>query len=162
MFAVLQCLQYATEHTQDVKKLEKLTSQLMRHMASKETKWELFVNISRVTFVTMHHRCWEVTMRGWPAVSGFSTRLSHPTWHPAQLYMKKEWINYCAEHLKKVTLRHEGVPIWTLYSGFPTHQPHPNIMTEEPINYFAGPWTPHLIVLRFLKVVVGIYFYSQS
>ncbi|XP_064600490.1 signal recognition particle 9 kDa protein-like [Liolophura sinensis] len=30
------CLQYRTEHAQDVKKLEKLTSQLMRHMASKE------------------------------------------------------------------------------------------------------------------------------
>lgn len=30
------CLQYQTEHAQDVKKLEKLTSQLMRHMASKE------------------------------------------------------------------------------------------------------------------------------
>jgi len=33
-------LQYRTEHTQDVKKLEKLTSHLMRHMASKE-KWSL-------------------------------------------------------------------------------------------------------------------------
>ncbi|XP_033734190.1 signal recognition particle 9 kDa protein-like [Argopecten irradians] len=30
------CLQYRTEHAQDVKKLEKLTSLLMRHMASKE------------------------------------------------------------------------------------------------------------------------------
>ncbi|KAF8773041.1 signal recognition particle 9 kDa protein-like [Argiope bruennichi] len=30
------CLMYLTEHTQDVKKIEKLTSQLMRHMASKE------------------------------------------------------------------------------------------------------------------------------
>ncbi|XP_052700462.1 signal recognition particle 9 kDa protein-like isoform X1 [Crassostrea angulata] len=30
------CLQYRTEHAQDVKKLEKLTNQLMRHMASKE------------------------------------------------------------------------------------------------------------------------------
>ncbi|KAK2184311.1 hypothetical protein NP493_270g00040 [Ridgeia piscesae] len=29
------CLQYQTEHAQDIKKLEKLTSQLMRHMASK-------------------------------------------------------------------------------------------------------------------------------
>ena len=33
---LFQCLQYRTEHAQDVKKLEKLTSQLMRHMASKE------------------------------------------------------------------------------------------------------------------------------
>ena len=31
-----QCFQYRTEHAQDVKKLEKLTNQLMRHMASKE------------------------------------------------------------------------------------------------------------------------------
>ena len=31
----LQCLQYLTEHAQDLKKLEKLTSQLMRHMAAK-------------------------------------------------------------------------------------------------------------------------------
>lgn len=30
------CLQYLTEHAQDVKKIEKLTSLLMRHMASKE------------------------------------------------------------------------------------------------------------------------------
>ncbi|XP_059160627.1 signal recognition particle 9 kDa protein-like [Physella acuta] len=30
------CLQYRTEHAQDIKKLEKLTGQLMRHMASKE------------------------------------------------------------------------------------------------------------------------------
>lgn len=30
------CLMYATEQAQDVKKVEKLTSQLMRHMASKE------------------------------------------------------------------------------------------------------------------------------
>ncbi|XP_015926755.1 signal recognition particle 9 kDa protein [Parasteatoda tepidariorum] len=30
------CFMYMTEHTQDVKKIEKLTSQLMRHMASKE------------------------------------------------------------------------------------------------------------------------------
>ncbi|KAH3846542.1 signal recognition particle 9 kDa protein-like [Dreissena polymorpha] len=30
------CLQYRTEMAQDVKKLEKLTNQLMRHMASKE------------------------------------------------------------------------------------------------------------------------------
>ncbi|XP_005097009.1 signal recognition particle 9 kDa protein [Aplysia californica] len=30
------CLQYRSEHAQDVKKLEKLTSHLMRHMASKE------------------------------------------------------------------------------------------------------------------------------
>lgn len=30
------CLQYRTEHAQDVKKIEKLTSLLMRHMASKE------------------------------------------------------------------------------------------------------------------------------
>ncbi|GFS29455.1 signal recognition particle 9 kDa protein [Nephila pilipes] len=30
------CLMYMTEHTQDVKKVEKLSSQLMRHMASKE------------------------------------------------------------------------------------------------------------------------------
>ncbi|KAK3585217.1 hypothetical protein CHS0354_027513 [Potamilus streckersoni] len=30
------CLQYRSEHAQDVRKLEKLTSQLMRHMASKE------------------------------------------------------------------------------------------------------------------------------
>ncbi|XP_046355884.1 signal recognition particle 9 kDa protein-like [Haliotis rubra] len=30
------CLQFKTEQAQDVKKLEKLTSQLMRHMASKE------------------------------------------------------------------------------------------------------------------------------
>ncbi|KAL5007927.1 hypothetical protein ScPMuIL_013508 [Solemya velum] len=30
------CVQYKTEHAQDVKRLEKLTSQLMRHMASKE------------------------------------------------------------------------------------------------------------------------------
>ncbi|KAG8193901.1 hypothetical protein JTE90_011459 [Oedothorax gibbosus] len=29
-------IMYLTEHTQDVKKIEKLTSQLMRHMASKE------------------------------------------------------------------------------------------------------------------------------
>ena len=33
---IFQCLQYRTEHNQDVKKLEKLTNQLMRHMASKE------------------------------------------------------------------------------------------------------------------------------
>lgn len=32
------CYMYKTEHAQDVKKLEKLTSQLMRHMASKESK----------------------------------------------------------------------------------------------------------------------------
>jgi len=32
------CLQYQTEHAQDVKRIEKLTSQLMRHMASRETK----------------------------------------------------------------------------------------------------------------------------
>ncbi|GFQ90860.1 signal recognition particle 9 kDa protein [Trichonephila clavipes] len=32
----ITCLMYMTEHTQDVKKVEKLTSQLMRHMASKE------------------------------------------------------------------------------------------------------------------------------
>ncbi|ELU01122.1 hypothetical protein CAPTEDRAFT_149426 [Capitella teleta] len=32
------CLQYRTEHTQDIKKMEKLISQLMRHMASKESK----------------------------------------------------------------------------------------------------------------------------
>ncbi|KAK7474690.1 hypothetical protein BaRGS_00034055 [Batillaria attramentaria] len=30
------CLQYRTEHAQDIRKVEKLTSQLMRHMASKE------------------------------------------------------------------------------------------------------------------------------
>lgn len=30
------CLQYRTEHTQDVKKVEKFTGQLMRHMASKD------------------------------------------------------------------------------------------------------------------------------
>lgn len=30
------CLQYLTEHAQDVKKVEKLTSQILRHMASKE------------------------------------------------------------------------------------------------------------------------------
>ncbi|XP_052106198.1 signal recognition particle 9 kDa protein-like [Mytilus californianus] len=30
------CIQYRTEHAQDVKRLEKLTNQLMRHMASKE------------------------------------------------------------------------------------------------------------------------------
>ncbi|XP_076306297.1 signal recognition particle 9 kDa protein-like isoform X1 [Tachypleus tridentatus] len=30
------CLQYLTEHAQDVKKVEKLSNQLMRHMASKE------------------------------------------------------------------------------------------------------------------------------
>lgn len=29
------CLMYATQHSQDIKKVEKLTSQLMRHMASK-------------------------------------------------------------------------------------------------------------------------------
>lgn len=35
-----QCLQFRTEHAQDVKKVEKLVSQLMRHMASKESvKW---------------------------------------------------------------------------------------------------------------------------
>ena len=32
----LKCLQYKTEYSQDVKKAEKLTSQLMRQMASKE------------------------------------------------------------------------------------------------------------------------------
>ncbi|KAK2154576.1 hypothetical protein LSH36_264g00004 [Paralvinella palmiformis] len=32
------CFMYQTEHAQDVKKLEKLTSLLMRHMASKENK----------------------------------------------------------------------------------------------------------------------------
>merc|ERR1712002_263751 len=31
------CLKYNTEHAQDVKKLEKFTSQLMRHMASRES-----------------------------------------------------------------------------------------------------------------------------
>ncbi|KAH7940491.1 hypothetical protein HPB49_000502 [Dermacentor silvarum] len=30
------CLQYLTEHSQDVKRIEKLTNLLMRHMASKE------------------------------------------------------------------------------------------------------------------------------
>ncbi|VDP43836.1 unnamed protein product [Soboliphyme baturini] len=30
------CLQYSTEHAQDVKKLEKLTSNLMRQMACRE------------------------------------------------------------------------------------------------------------------------------
>ncbi|XP_076314288.1 signal recognition particle 9 kDa protein-like [Tachypleus tridentatus] len=30
------CLQFLTEHTQDVKKVEKLSNQLMRHMASRE------------------------------------------------------------------------------------------------------------------------------
>jgi len=30
------CLQYTTEQAQDVKKLEKLTSNLMRHMVTKE------------------------------------------------------------------------------------------------------------------------------
>ncbi|ESO03730.1 hypothetical protein HELRODRAFT_80106 [Helobdella robusta] len=30
------CIQYRSEHAQDVKKIEKFTSQLMRHMASKE------------------------------------------------------------------------------------------------------------------------------
>ena len=32
------CLQFSTEHAQDVKKLEKFSSQLMRLMASKEGK----------------------------------------------------------------------------------------------------------------------------
>lgn len=32
------CLQYLTEHSQDVKRIEKLTNLLMRHMASKE-RW---------------------------------------------------------------------------------------------------------------------------
>ncbi|CAM1328503.1 Uncharacterised protein r2_g3766 [Pycnogonum litorale] len=32
------CLQYLSEYAQDVKKMEKLTSRLMRHMASKEIK----------------------------------------------------------------------------------------------------------------------------
>lgn len=32
------CYIYDTEHAADVKKLEKLTSQLMRHMASREAK----------------------------------------------------------------------------------------------------------------------------
>ena len=32
------CVQYKSEHAQDVKKLEKLSSLLMRHMASKESK----------------------------------------------------------------------------------------------------------------------------
>lgn len=32
------CLQYRSEHAQDVKKLEKLTSSIMRHMAQKDTK----------------------------------------------------------------------------------------------------------------------------
>ncbi|XP_054714083.1 signal recognition particle 9 kDa protein-like [Uloborus diversus] len=32
----VSCVMYMAEHTQDVKKVEKLTSQLMRHMASKE------------------------------------------------------------------------------------------------------------------------------
>lgn len=36
---LLQCLQFRTEHAQDVKKVEKLVSQLMRHMVSKESKW---------------------------------------------------------------------------------------------------------------------------
>jgi len=35
----LQCLLYRTEHAQDVKKIEKFTGLLMRHMASKDTKW---------------------------------------------------------------------------------------------------------------------------
>ncbi|KAK3792267.1 hypothetical protein RRG08_007346 [Elysia crispata] len=35
------CFQYRTEHAQDVKKLEKLTGHLMRHMASKENKSKL-------------------------------------------------------------------------------------------------------------------------
>lgn len=35
---MLQCLQFRTEHAQDVKKVEKLVSQLMRHMVSKESK----------------------------------------------------------------------------------------------------------------------------
>ena len=35
---MLQCLQYKTEHAQDVKKIEKLASQLMRHMASRDSK----------------------------------------------------------------------------------------------------------------------------
>ncbi|XP_074654096.1 signal recognition particle 9 kDa protein-like [Tubulanus polymorphus] len=30
------CLMYRTEHAQDVKKLERFTSHLMRHMSSKE------------------------------------------------------------------------------------------------------------------------------
>ncbi|KAK6182775.1 hypothetical protein SNE40_010385 [Patella caerulea] len=30
------CVQYKTEHNQDVKKMEKLIGQLIRHMASKE------------------------------------------------------------------------------------------------------------------------------
>jgi signal recognition particle subunit SRP9 len=30
------CLMYATQHSQDIKKVEKLSSQLMRHMTSKE------------------------------------------------------------------------------------------------------------------------------
>ncbi|CAI9730136.1 signal recognition particle 9 kDa protein-like [Octopus vulgaris] len=32
------CVQYKTEHAQDIKRLEKLTNQLMRHMALKEGK----------------------------------------------------------------------------------------------------------------------------
>lgn len=34
----LQCLKYRTDQLQDVKKLEKLNSTLMRHMVSKEHK----------------------------------------------------------------------------------------------------------------------------
>jgi len=37
----LQCLLYRTQHAQDVKKIEKFTGLLMRHMASKDTKWTL-------------------------------------------------------------------------------------------------------------------------
>ena len=30
------CVMYATQHSQDIKKVEKLSSQLMRHMATKD------------------------------------------------------------------------------------------------------------------------------
>ncbi|CAG2173446.1 unnamed protein product, partial [Oppiella nova] len=30
------CVMYATQHSQDIKKVEKLTTHLMRHMASKD------------------------------------------------------------------------------------------------------------------------------
>ncbi|XP_063242261.1 signal recognition particle 9 kDa protein isoform X1 [Bacillus rossius redtenbacheri] len=37
LWVVFQCLQYKTEILQDLKKVEKLTNNLMRHMASKES-----------------------------------------------------------------------------------------------------------------------------
>lgn len=38
VFCLFQCLLYRTEHAQDVKKIEKFTGLLMRHMASKDSK----------------------------------------------------------------------------------------------------------------------------